>query len=229
MRTTSPLPRKRQVELLRPWLRARRGLRANELTKIYDGTVALWQVEVRAASGEVLWVAGPNGAGKSTLLRVLAGLAAPSAGSVRWLSEPDVAPPRLAYVGHPTHLLAGLSALENVRLTRRLADGGHRPAAMLELLGLDAANRRPVAELSFGTQRRVALARALVTDPDALFLDEPFAGLDGAAADFVEATIADRAADGVLVVLASHDAVRASRLASATLHLDAGRAAAGSA
>ena len=86
MRTTSPLPPRRTVELLRPWLRVRRGLRAHELTKIYDSTVALWQVELRAASGEVLWVAGPNGAGKSTLLRVLAGLSAPSAGSVRWLS-----------------------------------------------------------------------------------------------------------------------------------------------
>lgn len=206
-----------------PRVRPRRVLAATDVTKVFAGTVALWRVNLVAPASEILWVAGPNGAGKSTLLRVLGGLSAPSAGRVTCRAEAGVASPRIGYVGHMTHLLGGLTALENVRLGQRLAHSALDPVAVLDTLGVSAATARPAGQLSAGTQRRVALARALVTDPDVLLVDEPFAGLDTASADLVEDALRSRADAGVVVVMASHDQVRAGRLGDACLQLDGGR------
>ncbi len=200
-----------------------RTLTATRLTKVYGQTVALWRVDLVARAGEVLAVGGANGSGKSTLLRILAGLTAPTAGSIAWRAEAGVTAPRIAYVGHATHLLDGLTPVENLRLAASLARSALDPDDLLETLGVAGSRVRPCGELSAGTQRRVALARALVTDPDALLLDEPFAGLDGSAADLTEHAIALAGAQGRLVVMASHDRARSSRLAPEVLTLEAGR------
>jgi len=211
------------VNIASPPVRASRTLVAATLTKIFGQTVALWRVDAVARSGEVLAVSGPNGSGKSTLLRILAGLTAPTAGSVRTHGEAGLGAQRTAFVGHANHLLGSLTAIENIRLAARLARRTDEPERWLDELGIGASAARPCQELSTGTQRRVALARALITDPDVLLLDEPFSGLDDAAASRVEEVLGRAARDGRLVVLASHDSVRATRLATRSLRLEGGR------
>jgi heme ABC exporter ATP-binding subunit CcmA len=196
---------------------------ASGLTKVFGQTVALWRVDVVVRSGEVLAVSGPNGSGKSTLLRVLAGLTTPSVGSISTQAEAGVEAARIAFVGHASHLLGALTATENLRLAMRLARRTGAPERWLDAVGVGAASGRLCQELSSGTQRRVALARALITDPDILLLDEPFTSLDEAGADLVERVLSQEAADGRMVVLASHDSDRANRVATRLLRLEAGR------
>ncbi len=200
-------------------------LRATNLTKLYGETVALWNVDLAARGGELVAVLGPNASGKTTLLRILAGLTAPTGGRISW-SGSSTGRPRIAYVGHATHLFEALTPLENLELAARLA--GRDPRLAVELLGrlgIESSAGRRCGGLSAGTLRRVALARALATAPDALILDEPFASLDGAAADVVVEVLAGAGRDGRLVVVATHDDARSRILATKSVWLSGGRVA----
>ena len=152
---------------------------------------------------------GPSGCGKTTLLRVLAGLQAPDAGTVR------VEPGRMACVFQEPRLLPWRTAAENVNAV--LSDRAQtmpQALAWLERLELgDACDQYPAA-LSGGMQQRVAIARALAYDAPVLLLDEPFRGLDAALRARVTALIADAAKDKTLV-LATHDAADAAALGCA--------------
>jgi NitT/TauT family transport system ATP-binding protein len=154
------------------------------VTKTYDsGVMALGPLDLGIRRGEFVSLLGPSGCGKSTALRLIAGLAAPSAGSVQ-VSHPagELRPGRgIGFVFQEPTLMPWTSVRENVRLPLKLA---HVPAAdariaeALSRVGLsDFANNYP-RELSGGMKMRVSLARALVTDPDILLMDEPFAALD---------------------------------------------------
>jgi NitT/TauT family transport system ATP-binding protein len=154
------------------------------VTKTYDsGVTALGPLDLGIRRGEFVSLLGPSGCGKSTALRLIAGLAAPSAGSVQ-VSHPagERQPGRgIGFVFQEPTLMPWTSVRENVRLPLKLA---HVPAAdariaeALSRVGLsDFANNYP-RELSGGMKMRVSLARALVTDPDILLMDEPFAALD---------------------------------------------------
>ena len=213
----------RSVEVVRASRRASIGLAAIDLTKVFGQTVALWRVTLEVRSGSLVAVGGPNGSGKSTLLRVLAGLTAPTAGAIRWRTEAGSGSPRVAYVGHRTHLLDALTPHENLVLAARLARTTIDPDFVLDALGLDAGRSNACGGLSAGTQRRVALARAIVTDPDVLLVDEPFAGLDTVAAAAAERALAVAADEGRLVIMASHDHARTARLASTGVTLEGGR------
>jgi ABC-type multidrug transport system ATPase subunit len=200
-------------------------LRATGLTKLYGTTVALVGVELTARSGELTLVRGANASGKSTLLRLLAGLAVPTAGQVSVAGEAG-APARVSYAGHAGHLYPDLTAVENVDLASGLAGGDRRGGvALLDRLGVAASARQRCRGLSSGTLRRVALARALATDPDVLIADEPFAGVDGASADRVATVLAELRAEGRLVVIASHERSRSDTLADQTVELNGGRLA----
>lgn len=135
------------------------------------------------AAGSFVAMLGPSGCGKSTLLRIIAGLDQADSGSIRLQSSSGETRPRIAYVFQDAHLLPWRSVLENVTLPLQLLrhDPQSRRAnamAALAKVGLvDAADRVP-AELSGGMKMRVSLARALVTNPQLLLLDEPFAALD---------------------------------------------------
>lgn len=155
------------------------------VTKIYDnGVEALGPLELKVNRGEFVALVGPSGCGKSTALRLVAGLTAPTAGRVRISRNDQKA--RSAPVGfvfqEPT-LMPWTSVRENVRLPLRLsrapaAEAHARIDEALQRVGLaDFAESYP-HELSGGMKMRVSLARALVTDPDILLLDEPFAALD---------------------------------------------------
>ena len=159
------------------------------------GVVALDGIDLQVPAGEFLAILGPSGCGKSTLLRLVAGLDRPTDGSVEVERAgtvagrgPDARRPHarrsdIAYVFQDAHLLPWRTVLNNIMLPLELRGDGRaeRTAAALaaiEQVGLgDAASRYP-AQLSGGMRMRVSLARALVTRPTLLLLDEPFAALD---------------------------------------------------
>jgi NitT/TauT family transport system ATP-binding protein len=149
--------------------------------KVYEsGVRALAPVTLAVREGEFLAVLGPSGCGKSTLLRMIAGLIAASSGSIRLGGD---AAQRLAFVfQHPT-LMAWSDVERNVRLPLDLArvgaeDANRRVDRALSLVGLrDFRNAHP-RELSGGMQMRASIARALVTEPSLLLMDEPFGALD---------------------------------------------------
>ncbi|MBI3746299.1 MAG: heme ABC exporter ATP-binding protein CcmA [Chloroflexi bacterium] len=204
------------------------GMTATGLTKLYGETVALWHVDLRVASRELVAVHGPNASGKSTLLRIIAGLTAATHGQVTWATEAGVSRRRLAFVGHAGHLYDALTPVENLQLAARLAraDTGDL-VDVLGRLGLAAVAATPCRDLSAGMARRVAIGRAIATDPDVLLVDEPFAAQDQAAGALVATLLADLAHEGRLVIIASHDDARSRSVASRNVFLEAGHVAAG--
>jgi len=145
----------------------------------YGGRQALGPFDLTLNAGETVALVGPSGCGKSTALRLLAGLEAPAAGTVsRTVSRGET-----ALVFQSPTLAPWLSALDNVALPLRLAGvardrAREQATAALEKVGLGAARDKPPAQLSGGMAMRAALARALITRPRLLLLDEPFAALD---------------------------------------------------
>ena len=161
-------------------------VRLRAVTKIYDnGVTALGPLDLDVAKGEFVSLLGPSGCGKSTALRLIAGLSAPSAGTVSVSHRAKGADGRhpIGFVFQEPTLMPWASVRDNVRLPLKLS---HAPATeadsrieeALAQVGLaEFADAYP-RELSGGMKMRVSLARALVTDPDILLLDEPFAALD---------------------------------------------------
>ena len=189
------------------------------------GTVhALRDVDLTLYRGDRLALVGANGAGKTTLLRLLHGLVP---GPGRTEHRPDGRPLVAAMLFQRPFLLH-LSVLRNVTLGLWLrgvpaAERAGRAHQALQRVGLDALAARPARTLSGGQQQRLALARAWALQPDILFLDEPTASLDPSAKREVESLIAQFAADGVTVVMSTHNLGQAKRLCKRVAYLDAGR------
>ena len=184
------------------------------------GTTALDGLSLDVPAGSFTAVIGPNGCGKSTLLRLVAGLLRPSAGSVRvGGSEPRAGDGRVGLAFQQPRLVPWRTTLENVALPLEL--GGvpigprtERATAALERVGLGhAAGLRP-RELSGGMAQRAALARALITDPPVLLLDEPFSALDALTRETFDAELARLWAERrCTVVLVTHSVPEAIGLA----------------
>jgi len=192
------------------------------------GRTLLGPLEASIAAPGVSVILGPNGAGKSLLLRLLHGLLPPAAGSLDWNgSAPAEARRRQAFV-FQRPLLLRRRTLANVTYALALAGVARRerrPRALaaLQAVGLAALAERPARVLSGGEQQRVALARALATGPAVVLLDEATANLDPAATRAVEAVVLRLRAEGVKVIMATHDLGQARRLADEILFLDRGR------
>lgn len=190
---------------------------AIELEKVsfsYDGRPVLRDVDLCIRRGEFATVIGPNGGGKTTLLKLALGLLKPSRGSVRVLGRaPEAARESIGYM--PQHLLvdpAFPAVAEDVVLMGRLRRAAaayttrDRDAARaaLERVGMAQAARRPFSNLSGGQRQRVLIARALVSAPELLLLDEPTANLDVAMeSDLYE--LLSRLTGSLTIVLVSHD------------------------
>jgi heme exporter protein A len=195
----------------------------------YGERVALAGVSVRVDEGQTLVVLGPNGAGKTTLLRVLAGLLRPHTGRARVLGAelPGEAwrlRGRVGLVAHEPLLYRELTARENLLFHARLH--GLPPARadeVLEAVGLGGRGGDRLAELSRGMVQRVAAARAVLADPPLLLLDEPWAGLDPAAAELLQPVIGR--ASGRTRVVVTHDVAGGLEEADVALGLRGGRAA----
>src|SRR5687767_13827597 len=157
------------------------------VTKTFGATVALADVDLRVASGELFFLLGPSGCGKSTLLRLIAGLLEPTGGRILFNGK-DVTPLRTesrnAVMCFQSYALwPHMTVEENVRFGLEVrktpaAEQAKRVAEAIRLVQLDALAQRKPNQLSGGQQQRVALARALVVKPDCLLLDEPLSNLD---------------------------------------------------
>ncbi len=148
-----------------------------------NGTVALEGVNLSVGQHEFLSLVGPSGCGKSTLLRLIAGLTAPSAGSVSTTSGSTGDAPEIGFVFQEPTLMPWARVFDNVHLPLRLkglspAETRPRVEQALEMVGLADFQRAYPRELSGGMRMRVSIARALVTRPTLLLMDEPFAALD---------------------------------------------------
>jgi NitT/TauT family transport system ATP-binding protein len=156
------------------------------VTKVYDnGVSALGPLDLEVARGEFVSLLGPSGCGKSTALRLIAGLTAPSSGTVRVshrISEAH-AGHSIGFVFQEPTLMPWASVRDNVRLPLKLAhvpasEADRRISDALAQVGLTEFSEAYPRQLSGGMKMRVSLARALVTNPDILLMDEPFAALD---------------------------------------------------
>jgi ABC-type branched-subunit amino acid transport system ATPase component len=191
-------------------------------------------VALAVAPGEMVTIVGPNGAGKSTLVRVVIGLLAPWAGSVRLQGE-DVTGRKphaivgrgVGYVAQRDNVFATMSVEENLELgalAHRGGDPNERLGEMLALFPrLGERRRQPAGTLSGGERQMLALARALMAAPDVLLLDEPSAGLSPVAVDTIFEKIGEINASGIAILMVEQNARRALAMSHRGYVLDGGR------
>ena len=204
---------------------------ASDLTRVYGRRRALAHVSFTARSGDVLAIVGPNGAGKSTLLAILATLATPSAGEVRYgqhtaRSAGAALRAHLGWLGHELQLYPELTARENLTFFARLAgvpDIAGRVDEALRAARLHERGDDLVANFSRGMRQRLALERSLLHRPRLLLLDEPFTGLDAASARALADRLTSLSAAGHIVVLATHEVADIDEVVSRALVFDSGR------
>jgi NitT/TauT family transport system ATP-binding protein len=187
-------------------------LQVKNLCKAYRGVPVLRDVSFTAGAG-VTCVMAPSGAGKTTLLRILLGLETADSGTVIGAENC-----RWAAVFQEDRLLEGLDALGNLRFVSGPPLDTAKAAALLEELGLEDVGGKPVRAFSGGMKRRLALARALLAESDALALDEPFTGLDGDNRARALSCVR-RASAGKTVLLVTHDARDAADLSARVVTL----------
>ncbi len=195
-------------------------IECRNLSIAFDQTMALDDVSLRVAAGEVVAVTGPSGCGKSTLLHVMSGLLRPDAGEVLFQSQPLSSLPDVArsarrlrsfgFVLQFGDLVPELTLVENVELPLRLTgvaprDARQRAKALMGEFGLDGVLDRHAAQVSGGQAQRAAVARALIHNRAVVFADEPTGALDSASGHRVLDTLVGAARQrGASVILVTH-------------------------
>ncbi|WP_254832239.1 ABC transporter ATP-binding protein [Haloglomus salinum] len=184
-------------------------IETESLTKQYGSVTAVRSLDLTVERGEVFGFLGPNGAGKSTTIDLLLGFAAPSDGTVRVLGrDPHAAPravrERVGVVAEGTGFYGRATARDHVRLAIEMQRADDDAEALLERVGIADAADRAVDGFSTGMRQRLALALALVNEPDLLVLDEPLAGLDPEGARRVRQVVREERDRGAAVFLSSH-------------------------
>ena len=193
-------------------------LSAQGLSRRYGYRLVLRDVSLDVHAGELLLLAGPNGAGKTTLLRLLAGLARPTAGSISRAGA-------IGMVAHDAMLYDDLTALENLEFFGRLqeiTDQG-RPRALLERMELTAWADERARTFSRGMLQRLSIARALLSDPAVLLLDEPFSGLDDRSSQAMRSVLGELTQRGCALIVVTHNLAEVADLATRVAFLSGGR------
>jgi heme ABC exporter ATP-binding subunit CcmA len=199
----------------------------HDVVRHFGRFAALRGITAEFPPGRLYVLLGENGAGKSTLLRVIAGLLAPSRGTVRVLGSENIrqVATRFGYMGHAPLLYDEMSALENLEYFSALygMDDPGRCAEAIRTVGLDPTLDRRVGQYSQGMRQRISLARAIVHSPELLFLDEPFSNVDVRSAKQMTTLLAHMRDQGTTVFVVTHQAAILEPVADECIVLDAGR------
>jgi ABC-2 type transport system ATP-binding protein len=205
-------------------------LELKDLSRRYGDTVALDGLSLAVPEGEVVGFVGPNGAGKTTAMRIALGVLEQDAGEVLWRGEPATheVQRRFGYMPEERGLYPKMRVDRHLRYLASLhgaadAEAQDAAARWIERLGLAERAEQRVEELSLGNQQRVQLAAALVHDPEALILDEPFSGLDPIGADVMSEVLFERAREGAAVIFSSHQLELVERLCESVAIVNHGR------
>ncbi len=203
-------------------------VRVDKLVKQYGDVTAVNGLDLEVRRGECFGLLGPNGAGKTTTVEILEGLTEPSGGSVevlgmRWERDDVALRQRLGISLQETHLPDKLTVLETLRLFRSFYAQGRPLEEVLSLVELGDKRHTWTVKLSGGQKQRLAVACALVGDPELLFLDEPTTGLDPQSRRQLWEILAHLKADGRTVLLTTHYMDEAERLCDRVAIVDRGR------
>ena len=203
-------------------------LRCEKLVKKYGELVAVDGLDLEVRSGECFGLLGPNGAGKTTTVEILEGLNEPTAGSVevlgmRWERDERALRQRLGVSLQETHLPDKLTVEENLRMFRSFYLRGRPLDEVLDLVGLSDKRASWTERLSGGQKQRLAVACALVSDPDLLFLDEPTTGLDPQSRRQLWDVVLGFRSRGRTVLLTTHYMDEAERLCDRVAIVDKGK------
>jgi len=190
---------------------------------------ALDGIDFSVEPGEIFSFLGPNGAGKTTTIRILTGQLRPTSGQA-WVAGYDVVAQRqqikpcIGVVFEHQNLYQRLSAQDNLNFSARLYGVDRRRVAeTLEFVGLEDRSKERIKNYSNGMKQRLLIARALIHEPQVLFLDEPTRGLDPHMARDVRKIIADLAEDGVTIFLTTHYMTEADLLSDRVAFIDRGK------
>jgi ABC-2 type transport system ATP-binding protein len=191
-------------------------IETHELTRYFDGFCAVKAIDLRVESGTFYGFLGPNGAGKSTTIKMLTGLLAPSDGQIRVLGENMLdqrealqAKSRVGVIPEDLALFDNLTAREYLTFVGRMHlmprdTIRSRIDELLSLLDLQGEEKKLTLEYSHGMKKKLALAAALLANPDLLFLDEPFEGVDAVTSRVIRDLLAGYVGRGSTVFLTSH-------------------------
>ena len=203
-------------------------LRVRNLRKAYKDVVAVDGLDLEVQAGECFGLLGPNGAGKTTTVEICEGLTTPDSGDVevlgqRWSSDADQLRQRLGIQLQDTQLSEKLTVFETVRLFRSFFRQGAAAPEVIARVQLEEKQKSRVGDLSGGQKQRLALACALVGDPDFLFLDEPTTGLDPQARRQLWELIEEFKHSGRTILLTTHYMDEAERLCDRVAIMDHGK------
>jgi ABC-2 type transport system ATP-binding protein len=208
---------------------AKTALRVRELRKAYKDVIAVDGLDLEVPRGECFGLLGPNGAGKTTTIEICEGLTEADSGDVevlglRWKTDAKALRQRLGIQLQETQLSDKLTVLETIRLFRSFFRQGPEPSEVIAMVQLEEKLNARVGALSGGQKQRLALACALVGDPELLFLDEPTTGLDPQARRQLWELIERFKLAGRTIVLTTHYMDEAERLCQRVAIMDHGKA-----
>lgn len=196
-------------------------IKVEQLTKQFKTNVAVGKANFSIKKGEIFGLIGKNGAGKSTLLKLIGGLIHPTSGSVHLFNEPMANNhayfERIGILIEQAGLYPSYSAYENMNLSAisyGLKDRKKRIKELLELVGLDASNKKKVKNYSIGMKQRLGIAIALMGNPDVLILDEPINGLDPQGISDVRTLLLELNKTGMTIIISSHILEELSKVAT---------------
>jgi heme exporter protein A len=201
-----------------------------DLAKSFGPTLALGGVSLCFTAGSTTVIRGANGSGKSTLLWLLAMLAHPTRGEIRYgrytTKHADDLRGRIGFVAHQLQLYPGLSGHENLVLAAKLQDipyAEKRASDLGDALALSEYWNRPMRTYSRGQAQRVSVARALLHEPRLLLMDEPGTGLDAKSTSELVNLVEQEKRRGAIVIVVTHEEELSRMVADRVLHMDRGR------